>query len=405
MHSDARSGAAVLIQLIQRDYPEECFCCYGTADRVLIGFGTESTLRLANADSFNAVWGDISAYFEANRNDYVMGFIGFDPSNKLNNCIDGDREKSGLFVPDTVIECRKDGCSVLKGEFDVESINGQQMPVNTAAIDIADLDRDEPRERYAASVAEIIDAIQAGLIERITLARKIKSHKDFDLAGTFLSDQSHHRLARSFYFSNESIAFSGQSPELLAYGNVESFYTYKLSGTCAKTDKLPVAAIISEFRKDPRIVAEHQSAIATIEDSLIGLGTVQSNKFEVIELPTLLHGVSTFTTRPRKSVTVADCVRTIFPFGVNPVEEGLAFLDQHEDFCRGPYYGLVGCILPDGEFSFSQILRSAFVDHDGSYIVVGAAITSRSTAELEVAETRTKLSGVRVFGREQSLTS
>jgi len=77
----------------------------------------------------------------------------------------------------------------------------------------------------------------------------------------------------------------------------------------------------------------------------------------------------------------------------------MAQLDRHEDFSRGPYYGLVGCILPDGEFSFSQMLRSAFVYRDSGYIVVGAAITSLSTAALEVAETRTKLSGVRVFAR------
>jgi len=400
MYSDARLGAAVLIRRIQRDYSDSCFCCYGTADRILIGIGKESVLELAGADSFNAVWADINKYIEANRNEYVMGFIGFDPSNKLNTCVASQREKSGLFVPETVIECRKDGCSVLKGDFDVEGFNGQQLPVNKAPIDIAELDRDEPRERYSRSVAEIINAIHAGEIERVTLARKIKSPREFDLTGTFLSDQSRHRLARSFYFSNENIAFSGQSPELLAHGNLESFCTYKLSGTCAKTGDLPIAAAIQEFQNDPRIIAEHRSAIATIEDSLGGLGALQINRFEVVELPTLLHGVSTFTTRPRKSVTVAECLRTIFPFGVNPVDDGLALLARHEDFCRGPYYGLVGCILPDGEFSFSQILRSAFIDRDGSYIIVGAAITSRSTAVLELAETRTKLSGVRVFGRE-----
>jgi anthranilate/para-aminobenzoate synthase component I len=398
MYSDARSGAAVLVQRIQRDYSKSCFCCYGTADRVLIGIGRESALDLVNADSFNAVWADINEYIEANRNEYVMGYIGFDLSNELNNCVDSSREKSGLFVPETVIECRKDGCRVRKGDFDMEGLDGQQLPLNKVPIDIAELDGDEPRERYSRSVAEIINAIHAGLIERVTLARKIISPYQFDLAGTFLSDQSCHRLARSFYFSNESIAFSGQSPELLAQGNLKSFCTYKLSGTCAKTDDVPIAAAIQEFRNDPRIIAEHRSAIATIEGSLGGLGAMQSNKFGVIELPTLLHGVSTFTTRPRKSVTVAECLRTIFPFGVNPVEEGLALLDRHENFCRGPYYGLVGCIFPDREFSFSQILRSAFVDRDSSYIIVGAAITSCSTAELEVAETRTKLSGIRVFG-------
>ena len=119
-----------------------------------------------------------------------------------------------------------------------------------------------------------------------------------------------------------------------------------------------------------------------------------------MELPTLLHGISEFTTRPEGPVTVSDCLRAIFPFGVKPMEQGLSLLGQHEDFCRGPYYGLVGCILPDGEFSFSQILRSAFVDHDSSFIITGAAITHHSTPEIELAETCTKLSGIRVFGRK-----
>jgi len=398
MYSDARPGAAVLIRRLQQAYPENCFCCYGTADSILIGIGKESVLELASSASFNAVWADINEYIEANRNEYVMGFIGFDPANVLNNCVDGNREKSGLFVPETVIECRKDGCAVLKGDFDVVGLEGES-PDDRVPIDIAELDTDELRECYSRSVAEVIKAIHAGLIERVTLARKIESSEGFDLVGTFLSDQSSHRLARSFYFSNESIAFSGQSPELLAHGNLESFCTYKMSGTCAKTNDLPIAESIRDFKNDPRIVAEHHSSIATIEDSLGGLGSLQCNKFDVIELPTLLHGVSTFTTRPGKSVTVAECLRTIFPFGVNPVDAGMAQLDRHEDFCRGPYYGLVGCILPDGEFSFSQILRSAFVDRDSSYIVVGAAITSLTTAAHEVAETRTKLTGVRVFAR------
>jgi len=400
MYSDARLGAAVIIERIRRYYSESCFCCYGTADSVLIGIGRESSLNLARADTLDAVWAGINEYLEANINEYILGFIGFDPSDKLKKEIESSRQKIDLFVPDTVVEARRDGYRVLKGDFDVEGINGQTLPVNTIPIDIAKLDKDEPRDRYARSVADIINAIQAGLIERVTLARKIKSDHEFDLAGTFLSDQGHHELARSFYFSNESIAFAGQSPELLACGNVKSFTTHKLSGTCAKKGDLPVVEAASRFLKDHRIIAEHQSAIATIEDVLNKLGAVESNKFGVMELPTLLHGISEFTTRPEGPVTVSDCLRAIFPFGVKPMEQGLSLLGQHEDFCRGPYYGLVGCILPDGEFSFSQILRSAFVDHDSSFIITGAAITHHSTPEIELAETCTKLSGIRVFGRK-----
>ena len=81
------------------------------------------------------------------------------------------------------------------------------------------------------------------------------------------------------------------------------------------------------------------------------------------------------------------------------MEQGFKLLAEHEDFCRGPYYGLVGCITADGIFSFTQVLRSAYTDNNSSYLMVGAAITSMSTPELEAEETNSKLFGVQVYER------
>ena len=420
MQGDARRYAAAILKRLQQRHLKNAFCCYGTGEKVLLGVGRAASLELDETDSLDAIWAGIDNFIESNGNDYIFGFIGFDPANQLNKKIDDYRQKIDLFVPATVIECRDSGCRLLKGILNGQNINDEKLDDNaidtvsewpelkdittdnTGAVAIDKLDRSELRDRYAASAACFIDEIRLGALERATLARKIKVELEFDLARTFLCDQSRHQHSRSFYFSNEKISFAGQCPELLAEGNTRSFTTHKLSGTWSKDDKTPIDEMSSRFLSDPRIIAEHRSAIVAIEKSLNAIGKVESSKFQVMELPTLLHGWSEFITRPKDKVSVARCLRSVFPFGVNPVSQGFKLLAEHEEFCRGPYYGLTGCIEPDGEFSFVQVLRSAFVDDEGSFLMAGAAITSHSTPALEAEETRTKLFGVQVFGNTDS---
>lgn len=399
MHGNARSYAASVIELLKLAPLNNTFFCYGTQNSVLIGIGRESSLKLTDTSTLDAVWASINEYIEANDKKYILGFIGFDPSNILNKKIENYQQKIDLFVPNTVIECKASGCTVLKGKADIKDICDWPGSIKINPVDIDELDHIELRNQYAESSSHFIAAIQKGQLERATFARKIISDKTFDLSGTFVSDHSQHELSRSFYFSNNYIAFAGQSPELLAEGNTRLFATHKLSGTYAKEDVSSTVELASRFQNDQRIISEHQSSITTIEKSLVKIGTVKVTKFKVMELPTLLHGWSEFITRPRIGSTVVDCLRSIFPFGVNPVKQGFELLAQHEDFFRGPYYGLAGGIFPGGEFSFTQVLRSAFVDRSGSYLMAGAAITQNSTPELETAETCSKLKGVQVFER------
>lgn len=397
MHGDARCYAATILENLQHRQLKSSFCCYGTENNVLIGIGRASSLQLAETGTLDAVWTAINEYIEANSTTYIFGFIGFDPANQLNKKIDDYRQKIDLFAPDTVIQCTPSGCTVIKGNLDIATLDTPPEPRRTNPVDINIIDLSELRKQYAESVSDFIDAIKAGSLERATLARKINTDCEFELSGTFITDHSQHELARSFYFSNEYVAFAGQSPELLAEGNTRSFATHKLSGTHAKDSNFSITELSHRFQTDPRIISEHESAITAIEHSLTRIGRVQSKKFEVMELPTLLHGWSKFTTQPKENVSIAMCLRSVFPFGVNPMAQGFKLLALHEDFCRGPYYGLIGCIRPDGEFSFTQVLRSAFIDNESSYLMVGAAITSKSTPELEMTETCCKLSSIKAF--------
>jgi isochorismate synthase EntC len=399
---DARALAASIIQQVDTKSWHAPYLCYGTADATVIAFGRKNSITVASNSNLDEVWATVDKFIRANAGAYIVGFIGFDPSNELRSEVALYRQKIDLFVPTTVIECSRLGYVVTSGDFRPEMpAEGTPRP-QPGILDPADFDRQDCKNTYRQAVSNIIESIQRGVVERVTLARRVDVDRVLDLAATFLSDGSRHECARNFYFGNEVIRFAGQSPELLAEGSSHCFRTHKLSGTYPKGEELPVAELARRFLADERIRAEHHSSIAAIEQSLLALGVVDATKFQVMELPGLLHGWSKFTTRPGRQGDIASCLRAVFPYGVQPLQAGLALLKQHECFLRGPYYGLVGCIQPDGDFSFTQVLRAAFVDRTSDYLIAGAAITRHSTPELEVVETCAKLSGVRLFEKHQS---
>ena len=410
MVHDARYIAANILNRLKLTALQGEFCCYGTGDRLLLGIGRAASLTIVDQSSLDSVWRQIDDFISAHGQDYIMGFLGFDPGNELARAIVSSRKRADLFVPELVIECTRRDFKLLKGALpdaaDASTLDAapdlEESPLDIASLDEATADKG----KYQQAVSAVLRAIRENRLERATLARKIVSPWPFDLTKTLLADNSLHALSRSFYFSNDCIAFAGQSPELLADGTVDAFSTHKLSGTCAKQSGLTRQQLLDEFSMDPRIVAENHSAIATIEQHLNRLGAVDVDRFQIMDLPTLLHGWSRFTTRPVAGTRVAECLRSIFPYGMNPVEVGFELLKAHEDFERGPYYGLVGCIQPDGQFTFSQVLRTAFTEEagegrSGSYVMVGAAITGLSTPELELAETKTKLNAIRLYRAEQ----
>jgi isochorismate synthase EntC len=399
MSGDARQIAAAILARLGIPETDTHYCAYGSQYALTLGLGKRSSLLIENFETLDRVWEQIDGFIRRHAGEYVMGFIGFDPGNQIGRRIDAPQCKLDLFIPETVIQCNSERAHLASGclPFELDTLVAADIEVATGALDIAGFDSERQRASYVQAVSGVLERIKQGRLKRVTLARKLSSRQPLDLVRTFLSDRSSHELSRSFLFSNSIISFAGQSPELLAHGDCHCFMTHKLSGTMARAAGSDVEALQEVFISDLRITAEHQSAIATIEHSLTELGEVKSEKFMVMELPTLLHGWSRFTTKPVSGSGIADCLRSIFPYGLNPVEAGFELLRSYEDFARGPYYGLVGCIMPSGRFTFSQVLRSAFTDLDGSYVIAGAAITGLSTPQLEFQETTTKLSGIRVY--------
>jgi anthranilate/para-aminobenzoate synthase component I len=325
-------------------------------------------------------WKSLQAFLDDCKGRWVIGFIGFDPMDRMNHGDAMAERRLHLFVPASIrlFEVRQ-GEVASKRRAPVQRIRARDF-------DLPHLQRD-----YCESVEKALSWIHEGRLQRVTLARRLEIPTALDLAATFASDSCCHPVSRNFYYHSPVHAFAGQSPELLAHGNRRYFHCHKLSGTWRINPDCSVQAQEQSFFRDPRIASEHESSISTIQSTLARLGEIHRDGPKVMRLPSLLHGWSDFACHPHPGATLTDCVRSIFPYGTLPMREGLEFVHLHEAFHRGPYYGIVGVIEPSGSFSFSQILRTAFRQGESFHLLSGAAITQHSTADVELQEAVNKM--------------
>jgi hypothetical protein len=277
----------------------------------------------------------------------------------------GERE-GDLFVPEHIVSVTR---------ADVRPLLG------SAAATVCARDYDHDPESALPRYARACEWV-AGGDRRVTIARSLPL-PDLDPLATFASTiASGH--ARAFLRLG-SRSYVGCSPELLAVGDRHTFTSFKLSGT---------ARSASVMLDDRRLVLEHESSIASAIEPLERLGGVERDARRIVELPELCHFETALRCTPRAGVTIRDCIEAVRPSGAWPRDEGLALRAELEGE-RGLYYGLVGYALADGQFSFSQLIRTFFREGEGWITRVGAAVTAHSTPELELHETRLKLASMR----------
>jgi isochorismate synthase EntC len=223
---------------------------------------------------------------------------------------------------------------------------------------------------------------------RLTVARTLSLPEIDPLASFAAATPSGHERAFLRLGSNNYV---GCSPELLAIGDRHAFTSYKLSGTAPPSVDDP-----ERMTRDPRLVREHAASIAAAADALAKIGTVERGSRQIVRLSQLWHFETALRCIPNSNATIDACLAAVRPVGADPIAEGLAMLSQLEDAPRGLYYGLVGCVLEDGQFEFAQLIRAAFRGEQGWFTRVGAAVTAASTPALELVETRLKLASMRV---------
>jgi menaquinone-specific isochorismate synthase len=246
-------------------------------------------------------------------------------------------------------------------------------------------------DEWRVAVVRALDAIEAGELEKVVLAREVLIEADnaFDareiVRGLVASQPG------SFVYASEG--FVGASPELLVRRDGDLVESRPVAGTTvADSDEalLALAASVKDTREHRYVVDGIVDVLAprTIElhtDATPGVAVFGP----VAHLATPIRGRLT-----APAPTALELARLLHPtpaVGGTPRNRALDAIRALEGFDRGRYAGPVGWVDARGDGEWAIALRGAELDGARARLVAGAGIVAGSDPDAEWAETQAKL--------------
>ncbi|BDV31651.1 isochorismate synthase [Microbacterium terricola] len=254
---------------------------------------------------------------------------------------------------------------------------------------------------YMTSVRRALEAIGAGEVEKVVLAR--------DLRGTVPAGSDLRRLARALaseYPDTWTFAVDGligASPETLVTVHGGTITARVLAGTTprgADADAdITASTALATSVKD---LDEHEFAVQSVLASLRPhtRALVASEAPFTLKLPNVWHLATDVEGELGGSASALDLVAALHPTAAvagTPADAAIDLIRRLEPFDRGRYAGPVGWIDAAGDGEWAIALRCAQFDVDAASAAgipvtayAGAGIVTGSDPETELLETRVK---------------
>jgi menaquinone-specific isochorismate synthase len=254
---------------------------------------------------------------------------------------------------------------------------------------------------WLRKVAEAVEAISAGQLDKIVLSRQVVVEANRPLVVPDLLE----RLARLYpscvvFFHR---GFLGASPELLVERSGRSVRSFPLAGTVAHSgDPVSDRKAVAEMLGSAKQRLEHELAASAVAERIRPLcKSVSLPKTpEVVSLRNVSHlgtevrGHLAADRSGRKVPSALDLAARLHPTpavsGV-PLEESLNWIAKLEVAPRGRYAGPVGWMDARGDGEWMVAIRSAEVQGSTARLYAGAGVMGDSSPAEELAETQLKL--------------
>jgi menaquinone-specific isochorismate synthase len=247
------------------------------------------------------------------------------------------------------------------------------------------------REEWRVAVVRALDAIEAGELEKVVLAREVLIEADnaFDareiVRGLVASQPG------SFVYASEGLV--GASPELLVRREGDIVESRPVAGTTvADSDEalLALAASVKDTREHRYVV---DGIVEVLESRTTELHTDATPEVAVFgpvaHLATPIRGRLAAPTP--SALELARLLHPTPAVGGTPRDRALDAIRALEGFDRGRYAGPVGWVDARGDGEWAIALRGAELDGARARLVAGAGIVAGSDPDAEWAETQAKL--------------
>ncbi|MBU4335436.1 MAG: isochorismate synthase [Actinobacteria bacterium] len=248
-------------------------------------------------------------------------------------------------------------------------------------------------------VARGVQAIRAGRVDKVVLARDVEARTEHPLDVRWALDRLADRYDSCWTFAVDDLI--GATPELLLRAERGLVTSRVLAGTIRRTGDddadIARAGILAHSSKD---LEEHEYAVRSVAQALAPFCTsanVPDVPF-VLSLPNVLHLASDITgvlaADHRSSLALAAALHPTAAVCGTPTEAARELIRELEQMDRGRYAGPVGWMGADGDGEWGIGLRSARLDPDDPHRVrlfAGCGVLAASSPAAELAESQAKL--------------
>jgi salicylate synthetase len=317
-----------------------------------------------------------------------------------------------LVVPEREIRFSADTALLIAtSEAELDALQNRLASAGVTAATIPESARitlnldGEEAPLYRKAVAEAIETIRGGGLDKVILSRAVPVPGEIDLAGTYLTGRRGNAPARSFLLDLGGWEVAGFSPEIVARVTANgTVVTQPLAGTRALNGSTDLdAARRAELYRDAKEVFEHAISVylaATEMAAFCAPGTVHVQDFmSVKERGSVQHLASEVSGRLADGATAWDALSTLFPAitasGI-PKRAACDLIRQAEPE-RGLYSGAVLTAGADGTLDAALVLRTVFRHAGRTWLRAGAGVVAQSDPARELEETREKLLSVSRF--------
>lgn len=268
--------------------------------------------------------------------------------------------------------------------------------------------RIEPRSsdsEFRQTVASGVEAIRAGDIEKVVLARAVDVHllHEIDRAALLRRWAASEPSCSVFSVPTTAGHFLGASPELLVARTGNQLRSRPLAGTTDRfpdpTSTLPAALLDSAKDGD-----EHRLVVEAIRDAVtpITVDLTVPDSPELVHLNAITHLGTTIegTLRPLADGRVPSVLHLVALLHPTPAVGGiprhvaLDLIDQLETTPRGTYAGPVGYMDASGDGRWMVGIRAMTVSGTTARLTAGVGVVAGSSPDTELREASLKLSTV-----------
>ncbi|HMF84321.1 MAG TPA: isochorismate synthase [Acidimicrobiia bacterium] len=252
------------------------------------------------------------------------------------------------------------------------------------------------RSSWFAQVRAVLDAIHAGEVAKVVLAREVVVHADALFDAPAVVERLCATQGDCAVFADDGLV--GASPELLVRRNGHEVLSRPMAGTIPRratddNDRAAEAALTASAKDG----LEHRLVIDDVVHGLreCGVDVTTVRGPEAARLATVIHLATTIagTVDTRSASSALDLALRLHPTPAvagAPRDRALSMLQQLESFDRGCYAGPVGWVDAQGDGEWAVALRCAELDGSTARLVAGAGIVAGSDPDAEWAETQAK---------------